>query len=164
MSASSKGAGSKVADAGRPVAQNRKARHDYFIEEKIEAGMMLTGSEVKSLRRGRCSLGEAYATEQEGALFLRHAHIAPYEPASQRNHEPLRPRKLLLHRRELARLIQLVRRDGYTLVPLSIYFNPRGIAKLELGLARGKRKADKRETEKKRDWQRQKARLMRDKG
>ncbi len=146
------------------VAQNRKARHDYLIEATIEAGLVLTGSEVKSLRRGRCSIGEAYAHEEGGELYLRNMHISPYEAASRRNHEPRRRRKLLVHRRELARLIGLVQRGGYTLVPLSIYFNERGIAKLDLALARGKRKADKRETEKKRDWQRQKARLMRDRG
>lgn len=146
------------------VAQNRRARHDYFIEERIEAGIVLTGTEVKSLRHGRCSVSEAYAQEQGGELYLLNAHIPPYEAASRFNHEPRRPRKLLVHRRELARVIGQVQRGGYTLVPLSIYFNPRGIVKVELGLAHGKRKLDKRETEKKRDWQRQKARLMREGG
>ena len=125
---------------------------------------MRAGSEVKSLRQGRCSIGEAYAHEQGGELYLRGMHISPYEAATRRNHEPLRPRKLLVHRRELAKLLGQVQRGGYTLVPLSIYFNARGIAKVELALARGKRKADKRETEKKRDWSRQKARLLRDRG
>ena len=152
------------AGAQRPIAQNRKARHEYIIESTLEAGLMLTGSEVKSLRQGRCSIGEAYAHEQGGELYLRGMHISPYEAASRRTHEPLRPRKLLVHRRELAKLLGQVQRDGYTLVPLSIYFNARGIAKIELALARGKRKADKRETEKKRDWSRQKARLLRDRG
>ena len=152
------------AGAQRPIAQNRKARHEYIIESTLEAGLMLTGSEVKSLRQGRCSIGEAYAHEQGGELYLRGMHISPYEAAYRRNHEPLRPRKLLVHRRELAKLLGQVQRDGYTLVPLSIYFNARGIAKIELALARGKRKADKRETEKKRDWSRQKARLLRDRG
>lgn len=147
-----------------PVAQNRRARHEYIIEDTLEAGLMLTGTEVKSLRDGRCSLGEAYAAEQNGELYLLNAHIAPYEAASRFNHEPRRPRKLLVHRRELARLIGLTRRGGYTLVPLSLYFNERGLAKVQLGLARGKRKADKRESEKARDWQRQKARLLRDRG
>ena len=146
------------------VAQNRKARHNYFIEESLEAGLMLMGTEVKSLRRGRASIVEAYAAEQNGELYLLNAQIPIYEAANRFNHEPKRPRKLLLHRREVDRLIGLVRRQGYTLVPLRLYFNARGIAKLELGLARGKQKIDKRETEKQRDWQRQKARLMREKG
>jgi len=150
--------------ARRDIAQNRRARHDYFIEDTLEAGLVLTGSEVKSLRQGRCSIGESYAQEEGGELYLRAAHIAPYDAAARFNHDPLRPRKLLLHRRELARLLGQIRREGYTVVPLSIYFNPRGIAKVRLGLAKGKRKVDKRETEKKRDWQRQKARLMREKG
>ena len=152
------------AGAQRPIAQNRKARHEYIIESTLEAGLMLTGSEVKSLRQGRCSIGEAYAHEQGGELYLRGMHISPYEAATRRNHEPLRPRKLLVHRRELAKLLGQVQRGGYTLVPLSIYFNARGIAKVELALARGKRKADKRQSEKKRDWSRQKARLLRDRG
>ncbi len=150
------------AGAQRPIAQNRKARHEYIIESTLEAGLMLTGSEVKSLRQGRCSIGEAYAYEQDGELYLRGMHISPYDAANRQNHEPLRPRKLLVHRRELAKLIAQVQRGGYTLVPLSIYFSERGIAKVELALARGKRKADKRETEKKRDWSRQKARLLRE--
>jgi SsrA-binding protein len=148
----------------RPIAQNRKARHEYIIESTLEAGVMLTGSEVKSLRQGRCSIGEAYAHEQGGELFLRGMHISPYNAAFKLNHEPLRPRKLLVHRRELAKLLDQVSRGGYTLVPLSIYFNERGIAKVELALGRGKRKADKRQSEKKRDWSRQKARLLRDRG
>ena len=152
------------ADTKRPIAQNRKARHDYLIESTLEAGLVLTGSEVKSLRRGRCSIGEAYAHEEGGELYLRNMHISPYEAANRLNHEPRRRRKLLVHRRELAKLIGQIQRGGYTLVPLSIYFNERGIAKLELAVARGKRKADKRQSQKKRDWQRQKARLMRDRG
>jgi SsrA-binding protein len=138
------------------VAQNRKARHNYFIEESLEAGLALQGTEVKSLRQGRASIIEAYAAEQGGEIYLLNAQIPI-------NHEPKRPRKLLLHRRELNRLIGLTKREGYTLVPLRLYFNERGIAKLELGLAKGKRQVDKRETEKKRDWQREKARLMREK-
>ncbi len=150
--------------APRPIAQNRKARHEYIIESTLEAGLVLTGSEVKSLRLGRCSIGEAYAHEQGGELYLRGMHISPYEAANRQNHEPLRPRKLLVHRRELAKLLDRVQRGGYTLVPLSIYFNERGIAKISLALARGKRKADKRQSDKKRDWSRQKARLLRDRG
>ena len=152
------------ADAKRPIAKNRKARHDYLIESTLEAGLVLTGSEVKSLRRGRCSIGEAYAHEEGGELYLRNMHISSYEAASRLNHEPRRRRKLLVHRRELARLIGQIQRGGYTLVPLSIYFNERGIAKLELAVARGKRKADKRQSDKQRDWDRQKARLLREKG
>ncbi len=152
------------AGAQRPIAQNRKARYEYFIESTLEAGVMLTGSEVKSLRQGRCSIGEAYAHEKDGELYLRGMHISPYNAANKQNHEPLRPRKLLVHRRELAKLLDEVQRGGSTLVPLSIYFNERGIAKIELALCRGKRKADKRQTEKKRDWARQKARLLREQG
>ena len=146
------------------VAQNRKARHNYQIEESLEAGLVLTGTEVKSLRQGRASIVEAYAADQQGELYLFDSHIPVYDAAGRFNHQPKRLRKLLLHSRELARLIGLIRREGYTLVPLSLYFNERGIAKVELGLGRGKRKADKRETEKRRDWQRQKARLMRERG
>ena len=144
------------------IAQNRKARHTYFIEDSLEAGLVLTGTEVKSLRLGRASIVESYAADEGGELYLFNSHIPIYDPAGRFNHEPKRPRKLLLHRREMARLIGLIRREGYTLVPLGLYFNERGIAKVELGLARGKRQVDKRESEKKRDWQRQKARLMRE--
>jgi len=146
------------------VAQNRKARHNYQIEDTLEAGLVLTGTEVKSLRQGRASIGEAYAADQGGDLYLINAQIPVYEAANRFNHEPKRARKLLVHRRERSRLIGLVQRQGYTLVPLKLYFNNRGLAKVELGLARGKRQVDKRETEKQRDWQREKARLMRDKG
>ncbi len=152
------------AGARQLIAQNRRARHDYLIEETFEAGLLLTGTEVKSLRASRCSLGEAYAGDQGGELYLLNAHISPYGPASRFNHEPKRPRKLLVHKREADRLLGLIRRGGYTLVPLSIYFNERGIAKIELGLARGKKKADKRESDRARDWQRDKARLMRERG
>jgi SsrA-binding protein len=146
------------------VAQNRRARHDYFIEEVLEGGLMLTGSEVKSLRQGRASILESYATEDHGEIFLINAHIPPYDAANRFNHEPRRPRKVLLRRKEMAKLGAMIQREGYTIVPLSIYFNERGIAKVGLGIAKGKKQVDKRETDKKRDWQRQKARLMRDKG
>jgi SsrA-binding protein len=147
------------------VAQNRKARHNYLIEDTLEAGIVLTGTEVKALREGRASIGESYAAEEKGELYLINAHIPEYRQASiKMNHPPRRPRKLLVHKRELARLAGLAQREGYTLVPLSLYFNDRGIAKVEIGLAKGKRTVDKRETEKKRDWQRQKARLMRERG
>jgi SsrA-binding protein len=147
------------------VAQNRKARHNYFIEDTLEAGIILTGTEVKALREGRASIGEAYASEEKGELYLINAHIPEYGQASiKMNHPPKRPRKLLVHRRELAKLAAQIQREGYTVVPLSLYFNGRGIAKVELGLAKGKRGVDKRETTKQRDWQRQKARLMRERG
>ncbi len=143
------------------VAQNRRARHDYAIEQVFEAGIMLLGSEVKSLRGGGASLTEAYAIDQKGELYLLNAHIAPYGAAKTFGHPPRRPRKLLMHAREINRIVGAVRREGMTLVPLSIYFNARGIAKVSLGLARGKRKEDKREAVKERDWQRQKSRLLR---
>lgn len=146
----------------REVARNRRARFDYQIEDTIEAGMMLTGSEVKSLREGRASIGESYAGEYGGGLALINAHIPEYRPAEPFNHEPKRTRRLLVHRREMDRLLGLIRREGYTLVPISLYFNERGIAKLELGMARGKKLADKRQDAKKRDWERQKSRIMRE--
>ncbi|HJT07969.1 MAG TPA: SsrA-binding protein SmpB [Stellaceae bacterium] len=145
----------------RYVAQNRRARHDYHIEESIEAGMQLAGTEVKVLRKGLASINEAYATERDGDIYLVNSHFPEY-PSARFNHEPRRLRKLLLRRREINRLMGAIKRDGITLVPLSIYFNARGFAKLELGLAKGKRKADKREAEKQRDWQRDKARIMRE--
>ena len=147
----------------RFVAQNRKARHDYFIDETLEAGIMLEGSEVKSLRSGQASIQEAFARETDGELWLINAFVPPYQMATHRfNHEPRRPRKLLLHRKELNKVMGLTKREGVTLVPLGIYFNERGRAKVQIGLARGKRKADKREAEKERDWQRDKARIMRE--
>ena len=147
----------------RFAAQNRRARHDYLIEDKVEAGLVLRGTEVKVLRQGGASIAEAYADENGGELFLVNANIPEYKAASHFGHEPRRPRKLLLHRKQVNRLLGAIRREGMTLVPLSIYFNERGRAKIELGLARGKRKADKRQAEKDRDWQRDKARIMRTK-
>ncbi len=149
---------------GKPVAENRKARFNFEIEDKIEAGLVLTGSEVKSLRAGRANISEAYASDEKGALYLINAHITEYAQAGREGHAPTRPRKLLLHAREIDRLRGAIHRQGMTVVPLKLYFNARGIAKVELGLARGKKLHDKRETEKKRDWQRQKGRLMREKG
>ena len=145
------------------AAQNRKARHNYLIQDTLEAGMVLAGTEVKMLRQGQASINESYAAERDGALYLVNAHIPEYKPA-RLNHEPGRPRKLLLHRRELDKLLGAIRREGMTVVPLGIYFNERGIAKCEIGLAKGKKKSDKREAEKTRDWQRDKARLMRERG
>lgn len=151
-------------ESGKLVAENRKARFNYDIEEKLEAGIVLTGSEVKSLRSGKANITESYASTEDGELYLINAHIAEYTQAGRANHEPTRRRKLLVHRRELGRLIGAIQRQGMTLVPLRMYFNARGIAKVQLGLAKGKKLHDKRETEKKRDWDRQRGRLMRDKG
>jgi SsrA-binding protein len=145
----------------RYVAQNRRARHDYLIDDTLEAGLVLHGSEVKVLRQGQASIAEAYADEQAGELFLVNANIPEYAASAHFNHQPRRPRKLLLHRKELSRLLGAIKREGVTLVPLSIYFNERGRAKVELGLARGKRKADRRAAERDRDWQRSRARLLR---
>jgi SsrA-binding protein len=150
--------------AHRVAAQNRKARHTYEIEDTLEAGLVLTGSEVKALRQGRANIAESYAKPEAGEIWLINAHIPEYKQAGQFNHEPRRPRKLLLKKREVAKLIGASDREGMTLVPLKLYFNARGIAKLELGLGKGKKHFDKRETQKKRDWERQKARLLREKG
>jgi len=150
-------------ETDRFVAQNRRARHNFMIEDTLEAGMVLVGTEVKMLRQGQASIAEAFATERDGALYLINGHIPEYKSARV-NHAPGRPRKLLVHRKELNKLLGAIKRDGMTIVPLGIYFNARGIAKCELGLAKGKKKADKREAEKTRDWQRDKARLMRDRG
>ena len=146
----------------KTVAQNRKARHNYFIEETLEAGLMLVGSEVKSLRGGRASIAEAFAAEKEGELYLINANIPEYESANRFNHAPKRPRKLLLRKREVERLRGRINREGMTVVPLSIYFNKRGIAKCQLGIAKGKRMVDKRETIKQRDWQREQSRVLRE--
>jgi SsrA-binding protein len=153
----------KDAAPRRYAAQNRRARHDYLIESTLEAGIQLTGTEVKSLREGRASIAEAYAGEKNGELYLLNAHIPEYA-ASRVNHEPRRPRKLLVHKREMRKLLGAVTREGKTLVPLSIYFNKRGRAKIDLALARGKHQADKRAAIKERDWKREQARLMRGKG
>jgi len=146
------------------VADNRKARYSYAIEDTIEAGIMLLGSEVKSLRGGRSTIAESYAYAKDGELFLVNAYIPEYTMASRFNHEPRRQRKLLVHKAQASKLSIAIQREGMTLIPLRLYFNPKGIAKIELGIAKGKKLHDKRETEKQRDWQRDKARLMRDKG
>lgn len=146
------------------VAENRRARHDYFIEDDLEAGIMLEGSEVKSLRTGKANIAESYASVEGGELWLINGYIPAYAQAKTFGHEERRRRKLLVSKRELAKLWQGTAREGMTLVPLRIYFNERGRAKLQLGVAKGKKLADKRATEAKRDWQRQKARLMRDRG
>lgn len=146
------------------VAENRRARFDYLIEETLETGLVLTGTEVKSLRLGRATITESYASPERGELFLINSYIPEYSPASQFNHEPRRPRKLLVSRRQLNKLMGAVERDGRTLVPLRLYFNDRGRAKLEIALAKGKKAADKREASKQRDWKREQGRLLRDKG
>jgi SsrA-binding protein len=154
----------KQDDGQRVVADNRKARHLYFIESTLEAGLMLTGSEVKSLRSGKANIAESYAQAKDGELFLVNAYIPEYAMANRFGHEPRRVRKLLVRKSEARRLASAVQREGMTLVPLKVYFNPKGVAKIELGLAKGKKLHDKRETEKARDWARDKARLMRAKG
>src|SRR5438093_7767783 len=146
------------------AADNRKARFHYQNGDVYEAGIALTGTEVKSLRQGKSTIAESYAAEQGGELWLYNAYIPEYLQASRFNHFPRRPRKLLLHAREINKLRGAVEREGMTLVPLKLYFNPKGRAKLELAVARGKKLHDKRETEKQRSWQRERARLMREKG
>ena len=143
------------------VALNRKARHDYFIDETVEAGIVLTGSEVKSLREGRVNLKDSFARVSRGEAFVVNVHISPYDPAHRDNHEPTRSRKLLLHRGEIDRLEGKLNQKGLTLVPLRIYFNARGRAKLELGLGRGKKHYDKRQTIKEREANRETARALR---
>jgi len=154
----------KNASAYKVVADNRRARHDYFIDEVIEAGLVLTGTEVKSLRGGKASLNESYAAEEDGEIYLINCYIPEYSGGNRLNHHPRAKRKLLLKKREIGKLIGAVQRKGITLVPLKLYFNERGIAKLEVALATGKKKHDKRQTEKDRSWSRDKARLMREKG
>ncbi len=146
------------------VAENRRARFDYEILDTFEAGLELSGTEVKSLRDARASLVDSYAGAHGRELFLLNAHIPEYGLGNRFNHEPRRPRKLLLHRRQIDRLLGGVQKEGLTVVPLKIYFNDRGRAKAEIALARGKKLHDKRETQKERSWQRDKARLMRERG
>ncbi|MDG2244063.1 MAG: SsrA-binding protein SmpB [Rhodospirillaceae bacterium] len=146
------------------VTQNRKARHDYKIEDTFETGLVLFGTEVKSLRLGRGNIQESYAAAEDGGLYLVNAYIPEYEGAKHFGHEPRRKRKLLLHKREIEKLTGEVSRKGMTLIPLSIYFNDRGLAKLKIGLAKGKTDIDRRQTIKEREWNRQKSRLLRDKG
>jgi len=145
---------------GRIAAHNRKALHNYFIEERLEAGISLTGTEVKSLRGGKSNIIDAHAAVDRDELWLVNAYIPEYTQGNRFNHEPRRKRRLLLHRRQIGRLTGAIQREGYTLVPLSIFFNDRGMAKVELGLARGKKQHDKRESAKARDWQRTRQRLL----
>lgn len=149
-------------DGAVTVATNRKAWHDYHIEETFEAGIVLTGTEVKSLRRGQANLRDSYAQIKDGEVFLYNVHISPYEFGNRFNHEPTRTRKLLLHRDQIRRLIGKLREGGTTLVPLRIYFTPRGVAKVELALARGKKKWDKREALARKDEQRQIQRALKE--
>jgi SsrA-binding protein len=149
-------------DKKKIVAENRRARFEYFLEEFFEAGIALTGTEVKALRGGEGSIAESYAEVKDGEVWLVNANVPEYNFGNRFNHEPKRPRKLLLHEREIARLHGAVERKGMTLVPLSVYFNSRGRAKVELALAKGKQTHDKRQTIKDRDWKRDKARILRD--
>ena len=151
-------------DDRKVVADNRKARFNYEIDEVFEAGIALSGSEVKSLRAGKATIAESYASGEAGEIWLINANIPEYLEANRFNHEPKRARKLLLKKREMAKLLIAIERDGMTMVPLQIYFNLRGRAKVALALAKGKKLHDKRESERKRDWNREKGRLLRDKG
>jgi len=146
------------------VAKNRRARFDYAIEDDLEVGLVLEGSEVKSLREGKANIAESYAAVEDGELWLINAHIPHYVQAKTFGHDERRRRKLLAHRKQVARLWQGIGRQGMTLVPLSLYFNEKGVAKLKIGIAKGKKTTDKRETAKKRDWAREKARLLKERG
>ena len=154
----------KKASAQKVVADNRRARFNYEIGEVFEAGIALTGTEVKSLRQGRATIAESYADTRDGEIWLVNANIPEYLQASRFNHPPKRPRKLLLHRRQINKLMGAIEREGMTVVPLKIYFNDKGRAKVEIALAKGKKLHDKRQTEKKRDWSRERGRLLRQKG
>jgi SsrA-binding protein len=150
--------------AGKLIAENRRARFDYFLEDALEAGIALTGTEVKSLRNGRANIAESYASVENGEIVLINADIPPYAGGNRFNHEPRRHRKLLLHKKQIGKLIVAIQREGRTIVPTKLYWNDKGVAKLEIMLAKGKKAHDKREATAERDWQRDKARLMREKG
>ena len=147
-----------------PIAENRRARYDYDITDTLEAGIVLTGTEVKSLRIGKAQITEAYASPERGELWLINSHIPEYLQANRFNHEEKRPRKLLVKKKDLARLSQDVERAGNTIVPLKLYFNEQGRAKLLIGVGKGKKSFDKRETERNRDWNRDKSRIMKEGG
>lgn len=167
MAKNKKNAKSKsgMISTNQTVAENRRARFDYVIEDKFEAGIMLVGTEVKSLRLGQCSLNEAHVGPHNGEIWAFNVNIPEYQQASQGlQHDPKRAKKLLLKKKEVNKLLGSVQREGYTIVPLRLYFNDRGLAKLEIALAKGKQLHDKRETQKKRDWNKQKQRVMRDRG
>lgn len=142
------------------IAENRKARYEYFIEEDIEAGIVLTGTEVKSLRSGRATISDAHAGEYQGGLWLFNLNIAEYKQGNRYNHEPKRPRKLLLHQKQINKLLGKIKIKGLTLIPLKMYFNSRGLVKVLLGLGKGKKEYEKRETIKQRDWQREQRALL----
>jgi SsrA-binding protein len=161
---SSKSGGAKKRSGSPVIADNRRARFDYELLDTLEVGIQLTGTEVKSLRANKANIAESYIQVKNGELWLINANIPEYTLGNRFNHEPRRTRKLLAHGREIARLFQGTSRDGLTIVPLKIYFNERGRVKLEIALAKGKKKHDKRETSKERDWQRDKARLLRERG
>ena len=144
------------------IAENRKARYNYEIKEKIQAGIILTGTEVKSLRLGKASISESYASDTNGKLFLINSNIPMYEAANNFNHEPTRQRELLVSKKERNKLLGLIKKEGVTLVPLYLYFNEKGFAKLDIGIAKGKKKEDKRESIKLRDWNRQKSRILKE--
>jgi len=149
----------------KTVAENKRARFDYHLEDKFEAGIILVGTEVKTLRHGQCMIAESHIGPKDGELYLLNAHIPEYQQASQQlQHDPKRPRKLLLKKREVDKLMGAVSREGYTIVPTKIYFDKKGLAKIEIALAKGKQTKDKRETIKQRDWNRQKSRILRDRG
>ena len=150
--------------ARKTIAENRRARFDYFLEDSVEAGLALTGTEIKSLREGRANIAESYAVVEGREIMLINADIPPYKQANRFNHEPRRPRKLLLHRKQIDKMIGAVQREGRTLIPVKLYFNDRGRAKLELAVAKGKKVHDKREVTAERDWQRDKARLLKERG
>lgn len=154
----------EFATNGKTVAENRKARFSYEVVDTLETGLVLTGTEVKSLRQGQANIQESYASAEGGEIWLINSYLPEYAQGNRFNHEPRRRRKLLVKKKEMARLAQAVDREGMTMVPLKIYFNERGRAKLLLGVARGKKLHDKRETEKKRDWSREKARLLKERG
>ena len=149
---------------GKLIAENRRARYDYFLEETFEAGLALTGTEVKALRLGRANIAESYASAEGREIMLINANFPEYSPANRFNHEPKRPRKLLLHRKEIDKMLGAIQREGRTLIATKLYFNDKGMVKLELALAKGKKLHDKRDTVADRDWKREQGRLMRDKG
>ena len=155
---------SKDGSNGKLIAENRKARHNFEFIESLEAGLQLTGTEVKSLRNGKANIAESYATEEDGEIWLINSYIPEYLEGNRNNHNPRRRRKLLLHKKEVNKLIGAVQREGQTIVPNRLYFNERGLAKLQIALAKGRKAHDKRQVAKKRDWDREKARLMREKG
>jgi SsrA-binding protein len=146
------------------IAENRRARYDYFLDDFVEAGIALTGTEVKSLRTGRANIAESYAAVEGDEIVLINADIPPYAGGNRFNHEPRRPRKLLLHRKQIDKLAAAVQREGLTLIPTKLYWNDKGLAKLEIGVAKGKKLHDKRATEQARDWKREQGRIMRDRG